>query len=263
MPAKPSSRELKSSAEVLASKYFQRNEINNQESLHVLTLIALQKPRREEAEQGKLWGCLWNHSAIIQTFKESQSREEKMEVQDGSKTKAEKKHIYGLQMRNVTQLWLFFVIIKKMGRSAREDGKLRQEVGQIMTAGPMRGWAKGSVIWTLQIRLRLCNFWPNPSHSQGPEQSLMWSKRRSKKIEACRTFHLAASMLTFCRSKSLIYGTCCPDCRTIYSPVEEEHDEHRDVKAPKSTVDDVPGVISELASPGTFYVSRCRHGGGD
>lgn len=83
----------------------------------------------------------------------------------------------------------------------------------------------------------------------------MQSKRKRKKIEACRTFHLAATMLTFCRSKSLIYGTRCPDCRTIYSPVEEEHDEHRDIKAPKSTVDYVSGVISELTSPRTFYVS--------
>lgn len=62
--------------------------------------------------------------------------------------------------------------------------------------------------------------------------------------------------LTFCRSKSLIYGTRCPDRRSIDAPVEEEHDEHWNIKTAESAINYVSGIISELTSPRTLHVGR-------
>lgn len=75
---------------------------------------------------------------------------------------------------------------------------------------------------------------------------------RSKRI-ACRR-----ASLTFCRPEALIYGTRRPYRCPINAPVEEEHDEHRDVEASESAVHHISGVVGELAGPRTLHVGGSR-----
>lgn len=65
--------------------------------------------------------------------------------------------------------------------------------------------------------------------------------------------------LTFCRPKSLIYGTCCSYRRSINSPIEEQHDKHWNIKAPKCTINNISGVICKLTLPWTFFGSSSWH----
>lgn len=55
--------------------------------------------------------------------------------------------------------------------------------------------------------------------------------------------------LTFGGPKSLIDGTCGPLGGPINAPVEEQHHEHGDVEGPQGRVDDVSGVVCQLAGP--------------
>lgn len=97
----------------------------------------------------------------------------------------------------------------------------------------------------------------------------MWEKRKWRQhthhallILNCLASH-TLHQPTFCRPKSLIYCSRRSYRSSVYSPVKEEHDEHWNIKAPKSRVYDVSGIISKLACPRTLYRSRCwwRHCG--
>lgn len=62
--------------------------------------------------------------------------------------------------------------------------------------------------------------------------------------------------LTFGGPKSLIDGTCGPLGGPVDAPVEEQHHEHRDVEGPECRVDDVSGVVCQLAGPRAGRVGR-------
>lgn len=61
---------------------------------------------------------------------------------------------------------------------------------------------------------------------------------------------------TFRSPESLIYSPCGPHRRPIYPPVEEQHDEHRNVEGPQRRIQNIPYFAGELAGAPTARVVR-------
>lgn len=118
----------------------------------------------------------------------------------------EKKHIYGLQMRNVTQLWLFLIVITWKHRKRRTKKKTCTE-----TTFKRKVWEKRKRLYKVDWDMLVDAL--NKNHGKRNRIRKGW--RGSISFQP-----------TFCRSKPLIYGTRCPYCCPIDSPIEEKHDEH-------------------------------------
>lgn len=58
---------------------------------------------------------------------------------------------------------------------------------------------------------------------------------------------------TLCRAEALINSLCGGDGRVIDPPVEKQHDQHRYIERTKSAINDVAGIVGQLADPRTWF----------